>query len=345
MSAELREQAKDAVNRLFRQRESKGFWILEHRADIHCILFHLLVVTGYVTAFFLYLHPDVAHIKNRTEMAAFVGASVLLLGWVSGINLGVNFHNHVHLRLFRVAWLNRWFGRLWAITGCWPSRFWFHAHVTVHHSDTLGPTDWTLAKRKPDGSFENHWKYSLLHWPWRYARHLWQDYRSGTHPGFRQDAPREFLIFCVLYSIPFWIDPMMGLLLWFAPHWVANILILGSGMYVQHVGCEAESDAHPFRTSNTFFSRFFNMATFNIGYHNLHHSFPHIHWSELPEFQPVVQRIFDADDASALRFGYFRATVELTLGGKWPAIRMRYPQYPPARPEEIPDSAAQAGAR
>jgi fatty acid desaturase len=326
MPSDLLELATGLVNQRLREKnkEDTHFWIFEHREDVHCVMFHLLVLAAYGVAFFVYLHPDRAHIHNRVEMTAFVLSAILLIGWVSGINVGVNFHNHVHRRLFRVVWLNQWFGRLWSLTGCWPSRLWLHSHVTVHHADTLGPTDWTLPKRRPDGSFEGKWKYSFLHWPWRYFPHLWRDCHSETYPRLRSEAPKELLIFCALYSIPFWIDPMMGLFLWLAPAWFGNVLILGSGMYVQHVGCEPEDEIHPFRTSNTYLSRFFNLVAFNIGYHNLHHTFPHIHWSDLPEFQRLIQDTFDADGAVALRVGYFRASVELTRGREWPDIVKEY---------------------
>jgi fatty acid desaturase len=222
--------------------------------------------------------------------------------------------------------LNRWFGRIWALTNGWPACFWLHSHVTVHHADTLGPTDWTLPKRLDDGSFEHKWKYNALHWPWRYAAHLWADWRSRTYPLLTSEAPGDLLAFCVLYSIPFLIDPMMGLLLWFAPHYVGNVFILGSGMWVQHVGCQAEDEAHPFRTSNTYLSRFSNLVTFNSGLHNLHHAFPHIHWADLPEFQRLLQQAFDADGASALRVGMFRTSAEVTREQDWPVFVAKFSQ-------------------
>jgi fatty acid desaturase len=342
MRSELRTLAKEVVIGRLLQNEDKSFGILKHRQDVHCIVYHLLIVAGYAVAFYIYLHPAVAHIHSTAELLAFLIPANLLLGWATGIDLGLNFHNHVHRHLFRVAWLNRWFGRLWAVTGGWPARLWFHAHVTVHHADTLGPTDWTVPRRRSDGSFESRLKYSALHWPWRYVFHLWRDYRSDKYPRLRREAPTEVAIFAALYSIPFWIDPMMGLLLWFLPHYVANTFILGTGMYVQHVGCEQEDDVHPFRTSNTYFSGFYNLVTFNSGYHNLHHLFPHVHWSDLPEFQSLLQQPFDSDGASALRIGMFRANVELALGKSWPSILDQFPQRPLARGAAAPPDPPRA---
>jgi fatty acid desaturase len=324
MSIPLREDARERVNQRLREKRPGRTGILGHPADIHCVVFHLLVLTGYALAFFVYLHPEAAHIHGRLGLTAFVAAAVLLLGWVSGINVGVNYHNHVHLRVFHAAWLNRWFGRVWALTAGWPALCWKHAHVSVHHADTLGPGDWTLPRRNADGSFEGYWKYSLLHWPWRYAYHLLRDYRSGEHATFRREAPRELLLFCLLYSVPFWIDVPMALLLWVGPHFVANVVIMAAGMYLQHVDCERASDAHAFRHSNTFLARFFNLTMFNIGYHNVHHSFAHVHWSDLPEFHRLLQESFDADGATEMPIGYFRAGAEMASGRPWHEVLRRF---------------------
>lgn len=327
----LFELASAEVNRMAAQRRSTGWGILAHPADIHCVVFHLLVVAAYVAAFTIYLNPQAAHIDSPYAMAAFVVACVVLLGWISGVDVGVNYHNHVHLKVFRSKALNLWFGRLWPITGGWPAFAWKYAHVKVHHPDTLGATDWTLPKRDAAGKFEPYWTYCFLHWPWRYFPHLWQDYRAGKM-GYRmtREVPREMLIFGVVYAIPFVIDPVMGVLLWLAPHFFANILIVGSGMYVQHVDCIAPSETHPFRHSNTFFSPFFNLTMFNIGYHNVHHSFAHVHWSDLPEFQRTLQAAFDADEADSVRIGYFRTSVELAHGRTWEEIGRRFPHIEPA---------------
>ena len=66
------------------------------------------------------------------------------------------------------------------------------------------------------------------------------------------------LIFLALWSIPWFIEPLMALGLWLFPQWIANAVIMGSGMYVQHAQkVEIEGGAH--YHSNTFLSRFFNL--------------------------------------------------------------------------------------
>ena len=132
----------------------RGWWIFARREDVHCVVFHVVTLVAYAVAFWLWLHPEVAGIEGPWSAAAFVGAAAFLLGWISGIDVGVNFHNHTHRRIFKHALLNRWGGRLWTFSGGWPSFFWQHAHVKVHHANLLGDADWTLPKRRADGGFE-----------------------------------------------------------------------------------------------------------------------------------------------------------------------------------------------
>ena len=90
------------------EHERKKHGILSHPADIHCIIFHLVTLVAYGCAFWLYLHPEKAHIDGPWSRLAFVAGAAIMLGWSSGIDLGVNFHNHTHSKIFRFDWLNVW---------------------------------------------------------------------------------------------------------------------------------------------------------------------------------------------------------------------------------------------
>lgn len=282
--------------------------ILAHPQDIHCVVYHLVVLVCYGVAFWLWFHPEAAGVTGPWSRVAFVLAAAYLLGWISGVDVGVNFHNHTHRRIFRNRHLNTWFGRLWTFSGGWPSFFWNHAHVVVHHSNVLRQNDWTLPRRRADGSFENIYAYVLFHWPWRYAYYLWKDFttgRGGARVGRR--ALRELAIFAALWSIPFWIDWKMGLCLWLLPHWFGNGITMGAGMYVQHAGCVPKSAEEPLAHSTTYLSRFFNLTMFNIGYHVEHHDYPHVHWSELPAFHEKMKPRLIAEGAHVVPYGYYRA--------------------------------------
>jgi fatty acid desaturase len=189
-----------------------------------CIVFHTACLMVYVCAFWL-RHPKEAGITGPWSHMAFVLA--LVLGWISGIDVGVNFHNHSHRPIFTSQFINRWFGRLWAFSGGWPPFFWEYCHVTIHHAQLRTTEDWTLPRQTASGSFENFQRYLFTHWPWRISMHLWKDLTARQ--SLRRRSPRELAIFLALWSIPFWIDPVMALWLWLLPHGIANAFVMNSG--------------------------------------------------------------------------------------------------------------------
>jgi fatty acid desaturase len=280
--------------------------ILSHPQDLHCVLFHVLCLAAYACAFWLYLHPKLAGITGSWSRIAFVAASAALLGWISGADVGVNFHNHSHRPIFASHFLNRWFGRIWTFSGGWPSFFWEYAHVTIHHANLLTTDDWTLPKQNSDGSFEDFRRYMFTHWPWRVMTHFWRNLIARR--SLRRKAFRELAIFLALWSIPFWIDPVMAIWLWVLPHWIANALVMASGMYVQHAGCVPKSSARPVSHSTVFVSKFFNLTMFNIGFHLEHHDHPRVHWSELPMLHERLKRDMIDGGAHVVPYGLHHAS-------------------------------------
>jgi beta-carotene hydroxylase len=284
--------------------------VFSHPEDIHCAFYNLVVLACYALAFWLWLNPQVSGIDGWPERVAFTLGAGYLLGWISGINVGVNFHNHAHRPIFRADWANRWFAHLWTFSGGWPAYYWYHAHVLVHHANLLHPErDWTLPKRRADGRFESLYRYALLHWPWRYVPALIRDFRTRrAGPWTRKRMLKDGAIFLVLWSIPWCIDPVMALCLWLFPQWVANAITMGSGMYVQHAGCVEKSAQRPFSHSTTFLSPFFNLTMFNIGYHIEHHDYPRVHWSLLPRFHELMRERIVAEGGHVVPYGYYKAS-------------------------------------
>lgn len=269
--------------------------------DAHCAVYHVLTVAAYALAFALWLNPEHSGLDSLLGQVLFVGTVSPLLGWISAVDLGVNYHNHAHRVIFRRRWMNRWFERTWGVVAGWPAFLWCHSHVAVHHRFFMGPEDWSIPRRRADGRFEPLWSYSLFHWPWRTAYHLLRDFRYGRLA--RRRTVVEVAWFAVFWSIPFMIDPWMALWLWVLPQVFANTVTLAVGMYVQHAGCEAYPEAPDAAHSNQFLAPLYNRTMFNIGYHAVHHEHPGAHWSELPTF--------DRDGSSAAAL----PTVELTPVG------------------------------
>ena len=293
--------------------------LLRRSEDIHCLLFHGITLFGYGCAFFLYLNPHYAGIEGPWSQAAFVLAASLMLAWCCGLDVPVNFHNHAHKPLFRSAWLNRWCGRLWTFSSGWPSFFFEHVHVTVHHGNLLEHDDWTLPHRRPDGRFESLMHYTFAHWPWRFAYHFYRDFTSDRYPpGTGRKALWELFIFLLLWSIPFCIDVEMALLLWLFPQWLGNILISGAGMYAQHAGCIRPTDQHPHSHSNSSLSPFHNLTMFNLGYHLAHHTYPRVHWTDLPRVHDHLMDKVQSRDPRLFAVSYYKMGNLLTTSGITP---------------------------
>jgi fatty acid desaturase len=130
----------------------------------------------------------------------------------------------------------------------------------------------------------------------------------ASRPSLRRKALREFAIFLALWSIPFWINPIMAVCLWVLPQWIANAWVMGSGMYVQHAGCVRKSADRPVSHSNIFMSKFFNLTMFNIGYHLEHHEHPRVHWSELPELHDRLKKELIEGGAHVVPYGNYHAS-------------------------------------
>ena len=82
--------------------------LLARTEDVHCLVYHLGCLCAYALAFWWWLHPEEAGITTAVDRVAFVVAAAFLLGWISGVDVGVVFHNHAHRRVFTKAWMNRW---------------------------------------------------------------------------------------------------------------------------------------------------------------------------------------------------------------------------------------------
>ena len=92
-----------------------------------------------------------------------------------------------------------------------------------------------------------------------------------------------------------------------------SCVVMGPGMYVQHMNCEPKSAIHPHRHSNEFHSWFFNMTSFNTGFHLIHHDRPGVHWYDLEKHHDERREELIEDDYRVLPFGFYRAAFRQEL--------------------------------
>lgn len=305
-----------------------GRW-LSHPEDVHGLIFCALHFTAVASAFWIWLHPETSGFTAPADQLGFALGAGMWLGWSGGINMGVNFHSHAHKPVFRNRFLNRWMGRVWTIPGGIPSYWWRYKHLAVHHSHLGEDRDWVQPKRRADGRYENLWIYALLYWPWRWGYHFWREFRDA-HPKVKRRAWKELAIFAVPFSVPFFVDPWMGLGLWLFPAWVGGAIVMGMGMYTQHAG---GTDDHRYSHTTTFLSHWGNVTMFNAGFHIEHHEHPSVHWSELPRLHEEMKPELIAGRAHVVPFGLYRGSSLLNsfFGQKrgWKRFLEQHPDYRP----------------
>ncbi len=318
---------------------------LSHPEDVHGVVFCAVHFAALGSAFWLWLHPGVTGFDTPAEKLGFALGAGLWLGWSGGVNLGVNYHSHAHKPFFRHDLANRWFGRLICLPGAMPAYWWRYKHLAVHHGHLGEERDWVQPKRRADGRYENLWLYVLLYWPWRWGVHFWREFRHEARPAVRRRAWREAALFAVLWSLPFFADPWLGLGLWLFPAWVGSSVVMGMGMYAQHAGGTADDR---YSHTTTFLSHWGNLTMFNAGFHVEHHEHPSVHWSELPRLHAAMRDELIAGGAHVVPFGLYRGSALLNSWFRqeegWRRFGEQHPDYRRAEVATEPSAAMPSAA-
>lgn len=218
-------------------------------------------------------------------------------------------HNHAHVPMFRIGILN-WLVdiTIQQLTG-FLSLGWKVHHVRSHHQFPWTERDYSSPysfqeTRRPEGPV------SLTYYWATYLPLFWCE--SVTH--LLRRAKRSELMQLTL-SLAVFLGIHLALIDRFGPiHWILIVLptyifcgrALGLINYFQHWACEDHNAPEAPFLAWTFTCPVHNIATFNAGYHMLHHLRPSLHWSDLPR----VHR----DDSSY-------TLPELIEEGRFPGLR------------------------
>lgn len=284
--------------------------LLAHPEDLHVLAFMLLYWVGLASA----LAISLANERGETAVLERVGfclASAWWLGLAGGVNTGINYHSHAHRGIFKHRLLNRWVGRLWTIPGGFPAYFWSYKHLVVHHRHLHEEEDWVQPRRRADGRYENLYRYALAHWPWRWARSFARDFSLAV-PRVKWRALRELAFFAACWALPFLIEVWFGVGIWLLHQLIGNAFVMGPGMYAQHA---CGTNDQPLSHSNTFLCAFFNMTTFNAGFHIEHTEHPGVHWSELPALHMQMKAELIAGGGHVVSYGIFTGAGLLSAMG------------------------------
>jgi fatty acid desaturase len=239
-------------------------------------------------------------------------------------------HNAIHTPLFRSRTANKIFQHVLTNAYGSPVSAYVPGHNLSHHLHTQSRRD---VMRTTKARFRWNFLNQLLFLPMVASSILRADFRFAL--AMRNERPRwfrqwasEWLVNLALQVLFIWINPLGWLLFIFIPHQYAAWGIVGMN-FVQHDGCDQE---HPYNHSRNLTGPIVNWLTFNNGYHGVHHAYPALHWTKLPEVHAaeLAPHVHPSLDQNNFLAYCWRAYV-------WPGRRLKYDGTPFVLPEEGPD--------
>ena len=212
-------------------------------------------------------------LQPTVNAAAYVALLVLVIG-VCCIS-----HNHAHVPIWRMRWLNlltdMWIGILQGH----PVFLFQPAHITSHHRYNQAHEDVTRVARY--AAHNNLFGYlvfpvqvlpALSAVKRRYLAALWRDNRSGFWWVVALHVPLP-----VLWAATLMLDPFKAVVYILIPQIVGLHFLLASN-YLQHAHAVPGSRYDHSRN----FVGFINLVWFNVGFHTAHHEDELLHWTLLP---------------------------------------------------------------
>ncbi|MDF1820077.1 MAG: fatty acid desaturase [Alcanivoracaceae bacterium] len=243
--------------------------VFRHRIDIIPVAIVIAVLCFQLWA--------ITHLESLSSL--LIAAATLLLFSACPGSIS---HNHHHCMTFRHGWMNRIYEVILFLETGIPPFAWTLHHNLGHHKHYLDPALDPSAWQQRDGTVMNRIKYDLYNALRVYPEII----RIGRQ---KPRLLRRFLL---------WAGVCTGLLaglLWYAPIPTLLVIILPmpimlvgllDNTYQQHQGLDMRSEATASRNTT---NRFYNLVSWNLGYHTAHHQHPSVHWSQLPALHERVR--------------------------------------------------------
>lgn len=248
--------------------------IMKNIRDVYGVAFVLIIAS-----FQLFLF---AAVDNLLLLSALSLGTVPFLASISAYN-----HHHHHNYIFKKSWLNRAIEIVMFFqSGISPFAWTLH-HNLGHHVYYLDqkkdPSKW----QKKNGETMGRWYYGVFNTVRVYSEVC----KSGRrHKAiFRKFRAYALLCSCLIGLLLF-VDVSKALIVYVIPM-VITVFVTMDTTYGHHAGLSV--DDHLKATNNNT-NKFYNIISWNLGYHTAHHMKPGIHWSQLPQYhQSIEERIPD----------------------------------------------------
>lgn len=219
-----------------------------------------------------------------TSMLALVPLWVLICLLNYSLSIGI-LHMHAHRKLFTLEPLNRVLEFLLCIPCVLSYPMMKYMHVYLHHRYENGPRDPTTTR-----DAERGWR-ALWYWI-RYAYVCQKHTVIGLFGGHAHRAwkrlRRQYLIdtigtLSLMVAYLVLVDPLRMLVFWEVPLIVVSVNI-GFFAWITHAPASSTALTGSFNTTNNLMNFFIH----NQGYHLVHHRYPGIHWTMIPERLDVL---------------------------------------------------------
>lgn len=238
-----------------------------------------------------------------TTLSVPVGVPLYMMAWSFMCYLSfagaVMTHNTMHVPVFFSRHANKVFQVLLTLTYGHPVSSYVPGHNLSHHKYTQLRKD---VMRTSKVNYKSN-LVNLLLFKWSVVGDVMKSdinyllvQKEVSRPYFKQ-AMREVLVLAGVTLRLATLSPFRWITLWQLPHLFAQWGIVTMN-HLQHDGCNVakEGSAAPkskdfdYNCARNFTSRFLGWTAFNNGYHTVHHAYPTIHWSQLPEMHAKVIR-------------------------------------------------------
>ena len=287
---ELVERA-DKVTSKGRPMELSPAWL----RDIDHLLrrwFHLesgtnIFPLGHIVAYYA-LFATLA-IPGLVQSTPLTVALWLLLLWMNySLSIGV-MHLHAHRKLFTDKLPNRIVEALLTFPSLLSYPMMAYVHVHLHHKYQDASCDPTSTQ-----GYESGWRAV-----WYWLRYAYVCQKSTIGCLFDPEAPRrwrnlrrQYLVDSIgpiiLVDIYFFFDPWQMVFLWLVP-FILTCINIGFFAWLTHAPARDGTINGSFNTTG----RIQNLFMHNQGYHLIHHMYPGVHWTRIPDrLEPLLK----ADD-------------------------------------------------
>ncbi|MGE0215875.1 fatty acid desaturase [Mycolicibacterium sp.] len=306
---------------------SRRVFKLENPANIgpliHILLWLALLAVGLLT-------PAVEHWYLAVPL-------VILLSLLNlSLTIGV-LHMHTHRPLAVSRRVNRAIDLLCALPGGLTEVDMREVHIINHHRFNDGPRDITTTAGREHGLRAIwYWvSYSpMIHLHtirMLFAPNISAERRKRRHRYLTDVAALVVLIGATAYFA----DPLRFAVFYLVPFVLVQINA-GYFAWLTHAPARVFDD-DPSRSINTV-GNILNFLTFNQGYHSVHHRYPGIHWTEIPDKLDFMR---DVDPGAVVPYW-------MTLNSAWRVLtrdRFRDASYGQRWKAKLEDRLAHGGAR